>query len=90
MCYFQEVHICIATQTLVIFNKLGGENFGNTLRELLPILSKIVRADILYSYSEESIGIIIDSLNLLMSERKNQTIHFAEEGLLDSILSKYL
>ncbi|KAL3993565.1 hypothetical protein ACH3XW_18080 [Acanthocheilonema viteae] len=82
----KEVFICIAIQTLVIFNKLRGENFGNTIRELLPTLSKIVLADILYSYAEESISIIIDSLNLLMSERKNQTMQFAAEGLLDSIL----
>lgn len=74
----------------MIFSKLGGENFGNTFRELSPILSKIVRADILNSYAEESIGIVIDSLNLLISEHKNQTTQFAEEGLLDSILSKYL
>ncbi|EFO25702.1 hypothetical protein LOAG_02781 [Loa loa] len=82
----KEAYICIAIQTLVIFSKLGGEKFGNTLRELSSTLSKIVHTDILYSYAEESIGIIIDSLNLLMSEHKNQTTQFAEEGLLDTIL----
>uniref|UniRef100_A0A0R3RU82 DRIM domain-containing protein n=1 Tax=Elaeophora elaphi TaxID=1147741 RepID=A0A0R3RU82_9BILA len=82
----KEVYICIAIQTLVIFNKLGGEKFGRTLRELLPTFSEIVCADILYLYSEESIVIIVDSLNLLMNEHKNQTAQFAEEGLLDSIL----
>ncbi|CAG9531847.1 unnamed protein product [Cercopithifilaria johnstoni] len=82
----KEVYICIAIQTLVIFIKLGGENFGNIFRELSPTLSKIFRADILYSYSEESIGIMIDSLNFLISEHKNQMMQFAEEGLLDSIL----
>lgn len=88
MCYFQEVYICIAVQTLVIFSKLGGENFGNSLRELLSALSEIVRADILYTYSEESIGIIIDGLNLLMSQHKSHTKQFAEEGLIDSVLGK--
>ncbi|VDP18910.1 unnamed protein product [Onchocerca flexuosa] len=82
----KEVYICIAVQVLVIFNKLEGEKFGNTLRELLPVLSKIVHAEILYSYAEESIGIIIDNLNLLMREHKNQTTQFGEEGLLDSFL----
>ncbi|VDM07256.1 unnamed protein product [Wuchereria bancrofti] len=81
-----EVYICIAVQALVIFSRLEGRKFENILRELSPKLSEIVRADILYSYAEESIGIIIDSLNSLMSEHKNQTTQFAEEGLLDSIL----
>lgn len=74
---------------MVIFNKLEGENYGNCFRELLPTFSKIIRADVLYSYAEESIGIIIDNFNLLISVRKDQMMRFAEEGLLDSILSKY-
>lgn len=53
------------------------------------MLSKIVHADILYSYAEESIGIIVDNLSLLLREHKNQTTQFGEEGLLDSFLSKY-
>uniref|UniRef100_A0A915PNY0 Uncharacterized protein n=1 Tax=Setaria digitata TaxID=48799 RepID=A0A915PNY0_9BILA len=84
----KEVYICIAMQVLVIFSKLRNEIFGHTFRELLPILSKIICADILYSYAEESIGVIIDSLNLLLSEFKDQTMESAKEGLLNSILKE--
>ncbi|MCP9260147.1 hypothetical protein DINM_003269 [Dirofilaria immitis] len=76
-----EVYICIAIQVLVIFNKLGGEKVGNILRELLFTLSKIVHADILYSYAEEK------EMGPLAQCSKSPTVQLSAARFLGSLFS---
>lgn len=59
------------------------------LRELLPLIAKVVRSEILQSYDEDSIVTMLQCFVSILSDNKASIASLAAEGFFDSILSKF-
>lgn len=86
----QELHQCIAMQVFTVIAKIKADKFAVILRELLPTITEFICGDILYTYAENSITMVLTCLTKMLDKCCKSISQFASENLLDPLLSELL